>query len=234
MIHLGMIKRFIAIWVIYWLVYFIQPVYSIYPNVIQAFILQLSFVVITCLFFFISSSGGARTPANINISFRFDNAVFIVRCGIILSIIGLLFLLYDKIVIQQIDYSQGLAAARQEWRVLGEERDSTSSSIFSAIGYLLGGTYFISLSIVLSRLLVLPDKSRFIYLMICAVLIFVNSAITGGRSSILLAIIFGSFGYFTKNGNISQSKLFQNKSLMKYFNRWYLFCFYILRESPSR
>ena len=215
--HHGMIKRFMYIWILYWFVYLVQPVHSIYPNVLEAFVLQLTFVFFTYLFFIIGSSAAAHYETTGIINFDTYHAFFLVRSGIILSILGIIFLLYDKIAIQNIDYSKGLASARQEWRVIGEERSNAASSIYSAIGYLFGGCYFLSLSILLSRYFFINDKNRIFYLLICAFLIFLNSAITGGRSSILLAIVFGSFGYFSKNNKNYQRGLFENTSFMKYF-----------------
>lgn len=215
--HHGMIRRFLYIWIIYWLVYFVQPVTSIYPDILQALALQVSFVFCTYVFFIIGSSSAGSINIVEKHSFDTSNALFLVRGGILLSILGIIFLLYDKIFIQQIDYSQGLAAARHEWRVLGEERSSAASSLYSAIGYLLGGAYFVSLALLLSRYFILNDRERAVYLLICAFLVFLNSAITGGRSSILLAIIFGCFGYFTKNNSQQETHLFKNESFMKYF-----------------
>jgi oligosaccharide repeat unit polymerase len=216
----GMIKRFVLVWVIYWTLYAIQPVSSIYTNITQAFILQISFVIMTVIFFVLGSSynGRAMSSANINIEF-FDTKIsyLAIRYGIIISIIGLAFLMYDKIYVQRIDYSQGLALARQEWRVLGEERESASSSIFSATGYLFGGAYFISLALLLSRLVKLSDSRRAIGLTLCAILLITNSALTGGRSSILLAIVFGCFGFFTKSTNMKGESLFKNNTLNQYF-----------------
>ena len=220
--HYGMIRRFLYIWIIYWFIYFLQPVNSIYPNILQAFALQVSFVFCTCVFFIIGSSNAGSINFVEKYNFDTSSAVFLVRSGILLSTLGIVFLLYDKIFIQKIDYLQGLAVARQEWRVLGEERSSAASSLYSAIGYLLGGAYFVSFSLLLSRYLILNDRERVAYLLICVFLVFFNSAITGGRSSILLAIIFGCFGYFTKNNIRHQRSLFKNESFMKYF-KFFLF-----------
>ena len=141
-----MIKRFVIVWIFYWILFAIQPVSSIYTNITQAFILQLFFVIVTVIFFMLGSSysGKSMGQSDLSIDF-FDNKIsyLAIKYGIIISVIGLGFLMYDKIYVQRIDYSQGLALARQEWRVLGEERESASSSIFSATGYLFGGAYFI-------------------------------------------------------------------------------------------
>lgn len=212
----GMIKRFVWIWVLYWFIYFLQPVHSIYENVWGAIALQSLFVILTVAFFAFGASTASALPRGLpSYSFNTRETLFVIRCGILISLIGLLFLLFDKIYIQGIDYSKGLAVARQEWRILGEERSGAASSIYSALGYLLGGAYFISLSLSISKLSLISDKSRLFYLASCLFLLILNSAITGGRSSILLAILFGVFGYYTKGQN-SPTRLFVNKDYKRY------------------
>lgn len=212
----GMIKRFAWIWIFYWFIYLCQPVHSIYENIWGAFALQSAFVILTVAFFAAGASTATVLPRSMS-DHNFDTGevLFVIRSGIVISLIGLSFLLFDKIYIQGIDYSKGLAVARQEWRILGEERAGAASSVYSAMGYLFGGAYFISLSLSISRLSLLSDKSRLVYLGFCLFLLIFNSAITGGRSSILLAILFGIFGYFTR-GNNSPESLFVNKNYKRY------------------
>jgi hypothetical protein len=212
----GMIKRFVGVWIFYWFIYFCQPVHSIYQNVWGAFALQFLFVILTLAFFAFGAStvsSLAKRPSDL--SFDTDEALFVIRSGIVISFIGLSFLLFDKIYIQGIDYSQGLAIARQEWRILGEERAGAASSVYSAIGYLFGGAYFISLSLSISKLTIISDKTRLLYIILCLLLLLLNSAITGGRSSILLAMLFAVFGYFTRSSS-SQKGLFFNRKYKRY------------------
>src|SRR5690606_20032397 len=70
--------------------------------------------------------------------------------GILLSAIGLALLIYDRLVIQDIDFGAGLAAARMQWMEQGRSRTSPSS-MFSVLGYLFGSVYFASLTTALSR-----------------------------------------------------------------------------------
>lgn len=212
----GMMKRFVGVWVFYWLIYFCQPVHSIYQNIWGAFALQSLFVILTLAFFaFGASSVRKLTSGRSDLSFDTGEALFVIRSGILISFIGLSFLLFDKVYIQNIDYSQGLAVARQEWRILGEERAGAASSVYSAMGYLFGGAYFVSLSLSISKLSIISDKARLLYIFLCLFLLLVNSAITGGRSSILLAMMFAVFGYFTSDGD-SRRTLFLNKRYKRY------------------
>ena len=200
MIRFGMLKRFWFVWVIYWLVYLFQPVRSIYQGIELAWLLQLLFVMMLSLAYIIGANvlplrsrplPAGKTPL--------DQAEVksIIRWGVWISFLGLAFLSYDKIVIQGIDYSQGLAAAREQWRILGDERGGGASSPFSALGYLFGGALFVSLALTLSRMVLLPDPKRFRFLLLGFLFLMANSLATGGRSSILLAVAFTSFGYFS-------------------------------------
>jgi oligosaccharide repeat unit polymerase len=89
------------------------------------------------------------------------------------------------------------------------EREGQASSIFSLIGYLLGSSYFLSLAILFSRKLQLTDAKRLRLMLSGFLLLLANSVITGGRSGILLAVVFVSHAYFTKNG-CNEKYLFRN------------------------
>lgn len=196
----GLLRRFCIAWVLYWIVYLIQPTHSLYPDIVAAWGLQFLFVLTLCISYliisigFVGIAGMSLTPIS---SIDFNKANKIIQWGLLASLIGFLLLLYDKIFIQGIDYSQGLASAREQWRIIGEQREGAASSLFSALGYVLGGTYFLSLALTLSRFVNLGDSRRFLYLLLGGVILGLHSLITGGRSSILLAIAVISFGFFS-------------------------------------
>jgi hypothetical protein len=104
--------------------------------------------------------------------------------------------MYDKIFIQGIDYSGGLAAAREEWRQIGEDREGQASSLFSAMGYFLGSAYYVSAVLAITQTRVLSARARTITLFTCFCLLVANSMLTGGRSSILLMapIVVSAYG----------------------------------------
>jgi hypothetical protein len=200
MICIGMIKRFWFIWVIYWLLYLLQPVYSIYQSVELAFLLQFLFVILLSLSYIVGASTLPLRSLSLSMVITQMNqaeVANIIRWGIWISILGLAFIVYDKTVIQGIDYSAGIAKAREQWRVLGEDRDHQVSSPFSVLGYLFGGAFFVSLALTLSRMVLLPDLKRLRYALLAFIILMLNSIATGGRSSILLALAFISFGFFS-------------------------------------
>lgn len=107
---------------------------------------------------------------------------------VLLSLAALSLVLYDRVFIQGVDYSQGIAQAREMWRALASERGG-ASSIFNIIGNLLFPFVFFSVAFcVLHFESSLKLRVNF-YLSV--VLIFVFSALTGGRE--LLLVLFGVF-----------------------------------------
>ncbi len=198
--HYGTLRRFIFIWITYWITYYIQPAQSIYDGIETAWLIQFLFVFIV-IGSFISGAALVTTTGEINNIKRTQHAdIFaepIIRWGLIISLIGLLCLIYDKLFIQTIDFSQNLAESREQWRQAGEERDGAISSGFSVLGYVLGGAYFLPLALTVHRDIAISATRRLFYLSLCLVLLLVNSIATGGRSSILMALFLVSFSIFT-------------------------------------
>ena len=64
-----------------------------------------------------------------------------------MSILGLLSLCYDRIVLQGIDFTRGIAIARPAATIGRKDREEGVSSIFSVFGYLLGFTFFVATSL---------------------------------------------------------------------------------------
>jgi len=202
-----MLKRFTLVWIAYWLIYMIQPVHSIYGGVWEAYLLQLSFVLAVIIGFvfvptFVTQANNSELKEQCDIGYEQQIAIV----GYALSFVGLAMLAYDKIGIQGIDYSLSISSAREQWRILGEERAGEASSIYSMLGYVLGSAYFFSLAIVCSRNVLLDDGRRLILFLVGVTLLMGNSLLTGGRSGILLLFAFVSYAYFSSKGTASLFK----------------------------
>lgn len=104
-----------------------------------------------------------------------------------LSISGFLSLCFDRVVLQGIDFSNGIAAARQLWRKTGEGRESVSS-IFSVLGYLLGFAFFVASTLAHLHWESLRRRTRVGVVVMVFLLVAVNSLITGGRSIVLVQL----------------------------------------------
>lgn len=183
-------KNFLSIWLTYWAAIVLLPVKSIYSATIQAFFLQLTFV-------FLVLAGYSVTKFILNFrevpkatSFGMPRALTLIKLALGMSLFGFILLIYDKIYIQNIDYSQGLAFARGQWRKLGGDRAGQASSVFSALGYLIGSSYYVAAMLAITEIKVLSTAQRIRILLACFAMAVANSVITGGRSNILLLGVF--------------------------------------------
>lgn len=234
---LGMLKRFLFIWLVYWFLIAIQPVFSVYDGLFLAFLIQLCFVAILsfayCASIVLLKPYLWRTKTlPLSLCTRQINSV--VRFSFFCSAFGLLSLVIDKFFVQGIDYSAGLSLAREQWRLAGEERGSNISSVFSVFGYLLGSTYFLPLSISMSRVFPFSDRYRFFTILTGFCFLLANSILTGGRSSILLAIGFMSFGFFSSVGVPHRSIFLDKRYIYALISLLAIVVFYILYIFFSR
>ena len=195
-----MVRHFIVVWLLYWLAVALLPVHSIYPGTLGAAMLQIGFVVIVLagiLMMRLLADGRAfPTPGSCEI----PTANTLIRLALWMSVIGTFCLIYDKVFVQGIDYSNGVAVAREEWRKLGEDRDSNASSIFSVLGYLFGSAYYVAIVLAVTQVGVVTPKLRMKSFLVAFVLLMINSALTGGRSNLLLVAVFVLAAFGARKG----------------------------------
>lgn len=185
-----MLKRFLLVWLIYWATVALLPVHSLAPATLEALGLQGFFVALVAVGFMVVTTLLPAVPLPIAGQADIPRAARVVRWAIALSLFGLACSAYDKIVIQGIDYSEGVAVAREAWRQLGEEREGAASSIFSVLGYLFGNAYFVATVLAITQPQALSTRARGWTLLACFAFLIANSLITGGRSSVLLLAVF--------------------------------------------
>lgn len=195
-----MVRHFIVVWLLYWLAIVLLPVHSIYPGTLAAAMLQLGFVVIVLAGIAITRllAGGRALPRLGG--YEIPTANKLIRIALWMSVIGTLCLIYDKVFVQGIDYSNGLAIAREEWRKLGEDRDGNASSIFSVLGYFFGSAYYVAIVLAVTQVGVVTSKLRIKSFLLVFVLLMINSAITGGRSNLLLVAVFVLAAFGARKG----------------------------------
>ncbi len=188
-------RNFLRVWLLYWLAVALLPVHSLYPATLAALLLQVAFVGLVGLSFAAVwvLAGPRRLPIVGDIEIA--GAVSIARAAMLLSVVGFVSLAYDRVVVQGIDYSAGVAVAREQWRVLGEERDGAPSSAFSVMGYLLGSAYFVTVVLAITQAKSFSKRERTTALVGAFVLMMANSALSGGRSNVLLlaALVWSAF-----------------------------------------
>ena len=147
----------------------------------------------------------------------------------ILSLIGFLFLIYDKVFIQGINYSEGLAFAREQWRQQGEGREVEVSSIFSVFGYLFSSSYFVAAILSITQNNILTTYQRFGTLLLCLLFSISNTIITGGRSTLFLFVVFILISLSSRNLITLQKSIFNKKlSLVLFFIFLFIATYFIL------
>ena len=184
-----MIKGFLICWAVYWAAVAVLPVHSIYPATTEALILQLSFVCLVCLGYLSVAALTPNSQMPVAASHSIPSVRRVIALSLIMSLLGFLFLLFDKIYMQQIDYSNGLAVAREQWRTIGEDRDGKASSIWSALGYLIGSGYYVALVLAITHANQLTSRQRVWVVLASFMFALANSIITGGRSNFLLLVV---------------------------------------------
>lgn len=181
-----MIRGFLYSWLLYWTLVLLVPVHSVYPAVTAAFLLQLAFLVLVVAGYFVASPQ-CREFAMPSITLgEIPSANQLITISLWMSLIGFLMLLYDKVYIQQIDYTKGVALARQQWADLGEAREGRASSIWSILGYALGSGYYLAAVLVVTQSSFLSGWQRFRAIGSASFFVLANSVITGGRSNFML------------------------------------------------
>lgn len=186
----GFFLAFGLAWTLYYLALALLPASSMYGPMAEAILLQLAFVLLTgiaALATWLLSDGIVSRPPNEAAASGVDDDRLRLasRVSLAFSAVGLLALLVDKVFVQQIDYLEGLAAARSEWTNLGGERDGISS-MWSALGYLLSTSFFVAISLLVVRPDIFSAAERAIAWIASLALVLGNSALTGGRSFLLL------------------------------------------------
>ena len=200
------IRVVIRCWLIYWLLILIAPFYSVAPSPWIGIVIQLVFFVSVLAGY---ASIASQHQGGHKIEPVFDDPRSLVRLfwlSIFFSIVGSLALSFDRIVIQGISFSDGLAVAREKWREAGEQRGGSISSIFSVFGYLLAPAFYYSIINLTAYRKAHTRKIKIKWLIII-ILIGWNTILTGGRSVAFVAfIMFAASHVYTRQFFITQSR----------------------------
>ena len=175
----------IAAWTAHYLIVFFAPFDSAQPTDFRVHILNLAFVTISMTTYFLTyrSIPAPRSGKNFGISRRW--------IWVLLGVISLavLSLIYDRIFIQDIDFSNGFAQARTDWVKKGEARVGVSS-IFSVFGNLF---FPLAVPVIIFALLNRHSFSRVMLtstLIICVLAIISVSALSGSRGYMFMTCFF--------------------------------------------
>jgi hypothetical protein len=125
----------------------------------------------------------AKTSQQVEPILQNDQIIFL--C-ILFATASLLMIAFDRVIIQKVDYSDGIVSARESWRAGAQQRNAPSS-ILSVLGNLLYP--FIFVAAILLAVSYETARWRVVRLAIVVIIIVVQMFITGGRTSILLLCI---------------------------------------------
>lgn len=179
---------FQLVWILYFLGVAVLPASSLYAATTVAILIQLVFALvasIASLAVWMITDEGSSAPCSRRREGDQGSLRTAARLSLALSALGLIALLIDKVIVQGIDYSGGLAAARIQWSSLAGEREHVSS-IWSALGYLLSSCFFITVTVLTCHRVESSKTEKAAAWTLCIAFALANSALTGGRSLLLL------------------------------------------------
>ena len=106
--------------------------------------------------------------------------------GLCLGALGTGCMLYDRTIVQQVDFNMGLASVRNSLNDNGLNRSFSVSSPASVLGHLLGGCHFVAAVLVIRRIHGRATTRQVLVLCVCSALVLLGSAVNGGRSGLML------------------------------------------------
>lgn len=187
------VTTFTALWLIYFGAAGLAPISSQYNSVTLAVLMQASFAVVSILCAWALSLPNRDGPARPGglIAITPKHGVALIAVSLAFSLLGLAALGFDRIGVQGVDFSKGIAAAREEWRRLGEAREGISS-IYSVVGHALSTSYFVALAVIILDREVLPKALVGAAIAAIVALLLGGSLLAGGRTTLLLALAFSA------------------------------------------
>ena len=186
---------YLSSWILIYCLALLMPATSSAQKSVDAASLTILYVLLSALVAIIShyvledKYSQLRMTNNSSIERPIDhrNLRLIIKFSSMLAIVGIFMLSYDRVFIQDIDYSQGIASAREQWRVIGGQRQGVSS-IASVLGNLLSPFCFIPLVVAHLHWERLPAWNRCLGLVTGLAVLLSICLLNGGRSPLFLQI----------------------------------------------
>ena len=193
------VSPIIAIFALTWGLYFsllaILPIHYPSGEYRNSLILLVTYVVVTlatalCAEIAARTSSDSKPPEIAPALRPLDHHELerLVLVGLLFSCIGVFSLAYVRLFVQGIDYSRGLAVARELWNAEGADR-SDISSLWSIPGYGFGFFFFASTFIAHLHWEQLRPNVRRALLTVALLLVAAHSVLSGGRSVLLTQLI---------------------------------------------
>jgi hypothetical protein len=184
------VRGFVAGWLVYFGLVFGLPV--TYPSeyFVAAVATLAAFVCATAVTAFLVDDAVCQWTSRVQVARRIrclsaSEVGYLIATALALSLFGTLCAAYDRVVVQGIDYTQGIGVARHLWLSGGEERD-TISSPFSVLGYIFGFTFFAAAVLAHLHWEILTRLTKRVAVAGVAASLAANSFLSGNRSTVLL------------------------------------------------
>jgi hypothetical protein len=190
----SILGAFAATWLGYFLLLALLPVRYVSPELTPALIILAIYVATSLGFALVLRTvlEGRAIPLAARLHqpppLSCEEADHLVIGGLLASAIGIVLIAYVRISVQGIDFTQGLAVARELWRNEGEERSGIASPL-SIPGYGLGFFFLASTFIAHLHWEQLRPLTRRLLVTSCLLFVAGYSVLTGGRSILLLQLI---------------------------------------------
>jgi len=209
-INIRILLVFLTSWIIAFLFLVFIPANAIESNIPFLLLINITFI-ITVLCFAILTYTIIPKPEMFYIRNNIDFIHFKKNISFLsyAPIIGILMILYDRVVLRGIDYSHGLRTARYAWL------ETVGGSFFGVLGNLLVPFSYIGIFFLVKYYNQISLRQKTFLLLAIFSGIVGHAALNGGRSNLLLAlVIFIIALLFKHKSTIAFYKLTKTKILL--------------------
>lgn len=184
---LGIYALFVVPWLLIVIMYYLLPLRYSNSLSIDVLIIILIHILGSICGALLSERLFLRGKINLS-TIRIKSEKNLIRFFMILSFLSIIFFLYDRIFIQGIDFSQGLAYARESWAKIGSQRVGVSSfwSVFANIFVLSYFPVFILIGLQAEKYR--KKKLSFIVFFSYGISLL-HASINGGRTPLIFFLI---------------------------------------------
>ena len=189
------VRMYAGVWVAYFALLLVLPIRYGRIEAFTATFSLIGWVVLSLLCAWLTHAWSVRRGlgitqvriADVQRAVTLEQLRAVLMTSLVLGLVGFVCLVIDRVFIQHVDYTQGIAVARELWRKAGEEREGVSSPL-SVLGYLIGFSFLVSSAIAQLHWEQLRKFDRWLVLVVVIVLVIGNSLLTGGRSVLMVQL----------------------------------------------
>lgn len=186
--NLILLRAYIYIWLVYFSILFLLPATIISGDALLSYAVLLLFISITVTVFILLLAFPGGGSKRLVMHDCHMHIVSLVNYAVLMSILSAIFILYDRVYIQLIDYTGSIAIAREEWKYAADSRQGFSS-IYSVFGNILSGFPIVLAALLFYSFEELKSSRRLFASLISIVTLMVLVVLSGGRSIIMMFLL---------------------------------------------